>query len=420
MSWKVNESNTHIAPNRIKMKILDQLFQKLEPLFQKGGKYEKLYPLFEATDTFLFGSSTRTKTAPHVRDGIDYKRIMITVIIALIPCTLMAMWNTGYQANLALANLGIDLPPGWRGQIMALWGCSPDSFTSNFLHGALYFLPIYLVVVVVGSIWEGIFNLIRGHEISEAFLVTSLLFPLTLPPTIPLWQAAVGISFGVVLAKEVFGGVGMNFMNPALASRAFIYFAYPAQMTGNEIWVGADGVSTATPLAVIAESQPGQSMQALNISWTDSFLGTIPGSMGETSALACLLGAAILLFTGIASWRIMLSMLIGGLACSALFLLINSPENPLYAIPPHYHIVLGGFAFGLVFMATDPVSAAHTAVGQWIYGLLVGVLSILIRVANPAYPEGVMLAILLGNVFAPLFDYFVIQANVKRRMLRHG
>jgi Na+-transporting NADH:ubiquinone oxidoreductase subunit B len=403
------------------MKKLDEFFQKLEPLFLKGGKFEKLYPLFEATDSFLFGSSAKTKVAPHVRDAIDYKRIMITVIIALIPCTLMAMLNTGYQANLALNSLGIDLPPGWRGSIMALVGCSPESLVSNFLHGALYFLPIYLVVVVVGSFWEVLFNLVRGHEISEALLVTSLLFPLTLPATIPLWQAAVGISFGVVLAKEVFGGVGMNWMNPALASRAFIYFAYPAQMSGNEVWVAADGVSAATPLAQVNEAaNAGQAMQNVDFTWMQAFMGNIPGSMGETSTLACLLGAALLLITGVASWRIMLSMLIGGLAAGCLFFFFGSPENPLNGIPPHYQIVMGGFAFGLVFMATDPVSAAHTPQGQWMYGLLIGVLSILIRIANPAYPEGVMLAIILGNTFAPLFDYFVIQANVKRRMLRHG
>jgi len=398
------------------MKILDDFFQKIEHHFLKGGKLEKLYPLFEATDSFLFGSSGTTQSAPHVRDAIDLKRIMITVIIALIPCTLMAMWNTGYQANLALQSIGIAFPEGWRGEVMTLIGCNPDSFFSNFLHGSLYFLPIYLVTVVVGSIWEGLFNLIRGHEMSEAFLVTSLLFPLTLPATIPLWQVAVGISFGVIFAKEAFGGVGKNFMNPALASRAFIYFAYPAQMTGNSVWTAVDGVSSATPLAQVAEA----SMQQLDVTWTQAFLGSIPGSMGETSALACLFGAALLLVTRIASWRIMLSMLIGGLLCSFFFFFFPDPANPLHAIPPQWHMVLGGFAFGLVFMATDPVSAAHTPTGQWIYGILVGVLSILIRVANPAYPEGVMLAILFGNVFAPLFDYFVIQANIKRRTLRHG
>lgn len=403
------------------MKKIDVFFQKLEPLFLKGGKLEKYYPLYEATDSFLFGASGKTKTAPHVRDAIDYKRIMITVIIALIPCTLMAMWNTGYQANLVLESLGISQPDGWRGSIMALVGCSSESFTSNFLHGALYFMPIYLVVVVVGSFWEVLFNLVRGHEISEALLVTSLLFPLTLPATIPLWQAAVGISFGVIVAKEVFGGVGMNWMNPALASRAFVYFAYPAQVSGNEVWVAADGVSAATPLAQVNEApSASQALQNVDFTFAEAFIGTIPGSMGETSTLACLLGAALLLITGVASWRIMLSMLIGGVAAASLLFFFASPENPLTGIPPHYHLVMGGFAFGLVFMATDPVSAAHTPQGQWMYGLLIGLLAILIRVANPAYPEGIMLAIILGNVFAPLFDYFVIQANVKRRMLRHG
>jgi len=403
------------------MKILDTFFQKIEPLFRKDGKLEKFYPLFEATDSFLFGASGTTGTAPHVRDAIDFKRIMIIVIIALIPCTFMAMWNTGYQTNLVLQSLSITSPPGWRGEIMAVIGCSPESFISNFVHGALYFLPIYLIVVVVGSVWEGLFNLIRGHEISEAFLVTSLLFTLILPPTIPLWQAAVGISFGVIFAKEAFGGVGLNFMNPALVARAFIYFAYPAQMSGNEVWVAVDGVTSATPLAQIGEAvSAGQAMQNIDFTWVQAFIGTIPGSMGETSTLACLFGALLLLITGIASWRIMASMLIGGVICSLLFFFLADPANPFNGIPVHYQMVLGGFAFGLVFMATDPVSAAHTPQGQWMYGLLIGVLAILIRVANPAYPEGVMLAILLGNVFAPLFDHLVIQANVKRRKLRHG
>lgn len=396
------------------MKKLDDYFQKIEIHFRKGGKFEKYYPLYEATDSFLFGASGKTKTAPHVRDGIDYKRIMIIVIVALIPCTVMGIWNTGYQANMLIEHLGLSAPSGWRGDVMALVGCSSGSLISNFLHGALYFLPIYLVTVIVGSIWEGLFNLIRGHEFSEAFLVTSLLFPLTLPPTIPLWQVAVGISFGVVLAKEVFGGVGRNFMNPALASRAFIYFAYPAQMSGNSVWVPVDGVSMATPLAQLAESSGENALE--QISFFDSFIGTIPGSIGETSALACLAGAFLLLITGIASWRIMFSTLVGGIGCSLFFLLFGDPGNSLHALPPHFHLVLGGFAFGLVFMATDPVSAAHTRTGQWFYGITIGILAILFRVANPAFPEGVMLAILLGNVFAPLFDYFVINANIKRRV----
>jgi Na+-transporting NADH:ubiquinone oxidoreductase subunit B len=401
------------------MKFLNKLFLDSKPLFEKGGQFERLYPLYEATDSFLFSTTKSTPAAPHIRDAIDLKRIMITVIIALIPSTVMALWNTGFQANSALITLGA-LPEGWRGAIMLFVGINPDSLFSNIIHGSLYFLPIYIVTVVVGSIWEAIFNLIRGHEFSEAFLVTSLLLPLTLPPDIPLWQVAVGVSFGVVFAKEVFGGVGKNFMNPALACRAFIYFAYPAQMTGDKVWTAVDGYSSATPLGAMAQGPVDDPTAILDITWFQAFAGTIPGSMGETSALACLFGAALLLITGIASWRIMLSMLLGAVVTGLAFQMVPDPTNPLYAIPVHWHLVLGGFAFGLVFMATDPVSAAQTHAGQWMYGILVGFLSILIRVANPAYPEGVMLAILLGNVFAPLFDYFVVRANIRRRMLRHG
>jgi Na+-transporting NADH:ubiquinone oxidoreductase subunit B len=402
------------------MKFLNRYFLNLKPHFEKGGKLERLYPLYEATDSFLFSTTKSTPSAPHVRDAVDLKRIMITVIIALIPCTIMALWNTGYQANQVLAEIGA-VPEGWRGAIMQLIGINSQSIFSNMMHGALYFVPIYLVTVIAGSVWEALFNLIRGHEFSEAYLVTSLLLPLTLPPTIPLWQVAVGASFGVIFAKEVFGGVGKNFMNPALASRAFIYFAYPAQMTGDKIWTAVDGISSATPLGAMAQAvAPGDPTGVLDITWFQAFIGTIPGSMGETSTLACLLGAAILLVTGIASWRIMASMLLGAVITALCFNLIATPANPLYAIPIHYHLVLGGFAFGLVFMATDPVSAAQTHTGQWLYGILIGFLTILIRVANPAYPEGVMLAILLGNVFAPLFDYFVVRANIKRRIVRHG
>ncbi len=402
------------------MKFLNKFFLDLKPLFDKGGRFERLYPLYEATDSFLFSTTKSTPEAPHIRDAIDLKRIMITVIIALIPCTVMALWNTGYQANSALAAAAGTLPEGWRGAVMSGVGVDPGSFLSNITHGALYFLPVYLTVVLVGSVWELIFNLIRGHEFSEAFLVTSLLLPLTLPPTIPLWQVAVGTSFGVVFAKEVFGGVGRNFMNPALACRAFIYFAYPAQMTGDTIWTAVDGISSATPLGALAAATTSNPLETLDVTWFQAFVGTIPGSMGETSALACLLGAALLLVTGIASWRIMVSMLIGAAITVFGFQLVPEPSSPLYSVPFYWHLVLGGFAFGLVFMATDPVSAAQTYGGQWLYGILIGFLTILIRVANPAYPEGVMLAILMGNVFAPLFDYFVIRANVKRRMLRHG
>ncbi len=396
------------------------ILDKAAPHFQKDGRLQRWYPLFEALDSFIMGSNKTTNTAPHIRDSIDLKRIMVTVVVSLIPCVLMALWNTGYQANAVLQSMGISSPPGWRGAIMSHVGCNPASFWANILHGSLYFLPVYLVSLTVGGIWECVFNIIRGHEMSEAFLVTSLLFALILPPTIPLWQVAVGISFGIIFAKEVFGGVGRNFMNPALAARAFIFFAYPAQMSGDQIWTAVDGFSRATPLTVLSGAQPNQAIHALSITWQQAFMGNIPGSMGETSTLACLIGAALLLITGIASWRIMAAMLFGGMGCAAAFWLIGSPTNPMFSVPPQWHLVLGGFAFGLVFMATDPVSAPHTATGQWIYGLLIGILAILIRVVNPAFPEGVMLAILLGNVFAPLFDYFVVQNNIRRRRLRYG
>ena len=402
------------------IRALDRYMRSLAPHFHKGGKLARWYPLYEAADSFLMGSRLTNPGAPHVRDAIDFKRIMVMVIVALIPCVLMALWNTGYQANLALTSLGLELPAGWRGVVMSRVGVDPVSLNSNLVHGALYFLPVYLVCLAVGSVWEAIFNIIRGHEFSEAFLVTSLLLPLTLPPTIPLWQVAVGTSFGVIFAKEVFGGVGRNFMNPALTARAFLFFAYPAQMSGEEVWVGVDGLSSATPLVALAAGPVEQPVAALDCTWGAAFAGTIPGSMGETSALACLLGAALLLATRIASWRIMTAMLLGAMAIMIPFWLIGSPDNPMVNVPPHWHLVLGGFALGLVFMATDPVTAPHTEAGKWLYGLFIGALTIILRVLNPAFPEGVMLAILLGNIFAPLFDYLVVQANIRRRALRHG
>ena len=296
----------------------------------------------------------------------------------------------------------------------------PASVFACFAHGFLYFLPIYIVTMAAGGFWEVLFASVRNHEVNEGFFVTSFLYALILPATTPLWQVALGISFGVVIGKEVFGGTGKNFMNPALACRAFIYFAYPAQMSGDKVWTAVDGYSSATPLTALPQADPANPLASLDYSWFQAFIGTIPGSMGETSFLACLLGAALLLVTGIASWRIMLSMLIGAVVTVICFNMVPEPSNPLYALPVHYHLVFGGFAFGLVFMATDPVSAAQTFTGQWLYGLLIGFLVIFIRVANPAYPESVMLAILLGNVFAPLFDYFVVRANIRRRLVRNG
>lgn len=408
------------------MKPLRRLLDNIHPLFAENGKLQKLYPLYEAIDTFLYTPPDRTIKAAHVRDSLDLKRMMIMVVVALTPCIFMAFYNTGLQANLALAEMGRDGADGWRGEVIAALGvgCDSKSLISNMIHGGLYFLPVFLVCQIAGGFWEVLFACVRKHEVNEGFLVTGMLFPLTLPPTIPLWQVAVGISFGVVIGKEVFGGTGKNFLNPALTARAFLYFAYPAQISGDRVWTAVEGFSGATSLGAMANAVPGTEaksvMESINVDWSDAFLGTIQGSMGETSTLACLFGAALLIATGIGSWRIMLSVLIGAMGTSAIFWLVGSPTNAMFGMTPSWHLVTGGLAFGMVFMATDPVSAAMTNGGKWFYGLLIGFMTILIRVINPAFPEGVMLAILFGNVFAPLLDYFVVQANVKRRLARHA
>ena len=399
------------------MKALRNGLDRLRPHFTQGGRLARLYPLFEAADSFLYTPGEVTAGAPHIRDAIDLKRVMITVVIALLPCFFMAMWNTGYQANLAMQANGGSVE-GWRGVLLEGLGYTgnPNRMIDNLLLGAAWFVPIYLVTNIVGGLWEALFSTIRGHEINEGFLVTGSLFPLICPPTLPLWQAALGISFGVVIGKEIFGGTGKNFLNPALTGRAFLFFAYPAQISGDRVWVAVDGVSGATPLARAAEG--GVEAVTAVTSWFDAFIGTIPGSMGETSTLACLFGAAVLVLTGVGSWRIMLSTLLGAASLALLFTLVGSSSNPMFELGPHWHLVLGGFAFGLVFMTTDPVSGAMTPEGQWLYGLLIGTMCILIRVVNPAFPEGMMLAILFGNVFAPLIDQLVLKVHVKRR-LRH-
>ncbi|RMG41327.1 MAG: NADH:ubiquinone reductase (Na(+)-transporting) subunit B [Planctomycetota bacterium] len=409
------------------MQPIRRVLDAVKPLFVKGGKLQRLYPLYEAIDTFLYTPDEVTSGPSHVRDGMDLKRMMITVVVALLPCIYMAMWNTGLQANLAMQELHLSSAPGWRGSVIAALGSGydPQSWWSNIVHGALYFLPVYVVCNVVGGLWELLFASVRGHEVNEGFLVTGVLFPLTLPPTIPLWQAALGISFGVVIGKEVFGGTGRNFLNPALTGRAFLYFAYAPSMVGDAIWTAVpavDGFSGATPLGVLASANPQVGMQAVlnNLSWWDAFLGTMPGSMGETSTLACLLGAVLLIATGVGSWRIMLAVLIGAMGFSGFLYAVGSESNAMFRMPPYWHLVVGGFAFGTVFMATDPVSAAMTETGKWFYGILIGVMTILIRVINPAFPEGIMLAILFGNVFAPVIDHFVVQANIKRRLARNA
>ena len=393
------------------MKILEKIFDKYRSSFQKGGKWEKWHPLFEMTDTILLWTNERTKSGPHVRDPLDLKRFMMVVVVALLPATFFGAYNVGYQHFNAI------------GETATFW--------QMFSFGWMQILPIIIVSYVVGGFWEVLFSIVRKHDVNEGFLVTGLLFPLILPPTIPLWQVAVAVSFGVVIGKEVFGGTGMNILNPALTARAFVFFAYPGKISGDKVWVAfdatkeklADGFSGATPLLAASNTPAGTPAadHVLNsgFSFLDMFYGFIPGSIGETSALAILIGALILVLTGVGSWRIMLSVFIGGWATAFLFrFLAGADAAGMFTLMPSYHLVMGGFAFGAVFMATDPVSASQTNAGKWIYGFLIGMLAIIIRSLNPAYPEGMMLAILFMNLFAPFIDYWVVKGNIKRRLSR--
>ncbi|MGL6197200.1 MAG: NADH:ubiquinone reductase (Na(+)-transporting) subunit B [Thermoguttaceae bacterium] len=430
------------------MKFIYSLVEQVGKLFdpKKKGIFSPFYYLFEAFETFLFIKPVKATGTVHVRDAIDYKRMMMCVVYALMPCVIMAMYNTGYQANLVISKLGIgadqiaSVIPGWRGPALAWinsvynFGYDPNNILACLVHGALYFLPMYIVSMVAGGLWEVLFALVRKHEINEGFFVTGLLFPLTLPPATPLWMVAIGISFGVVVGKEVFGGTGRNFLNPALVARAYLFFAHATSMSGNTVWTAvnwtavkeltaaakADAISGATPLALGMDPVTGgvKAITAAGYTWFDAFIGRIPGSIGETSTAACLIGMVMLLAFGIASWRIMLSMTLSASAVALLFNFINSETNAAFSVAPHWHIVLGGFALGMVFMATDPVTSAMTKLGQFIYGSLIGAVVLIVRVLNPAYPEGVMLAILLGNLTAPTIDYYIVKANIKRRLRR--
>jgi Na+-transporting NADH:ubiquinone oxidoreductase subunit B len=403
------------------MKGLRKFLDSIEPLFSRGGRFEKLEAISEMVDTLLYSPADVTRGSPHVRDAIDLKRVMITVVFAATPCALIGMWNTGFQANTAMASLGIEWIDGWRGSVLALLGAGydPASVYDSFMHGLLYFLPIYIVTLAAGGFWEVVFASVRNHEVNEGFLVTSFLYSLILPASTPLWQVALGISFGVVIGKEVFGGTGKNFLNPALVGRAFLYFAYPVQLSGDAVWVPVDGYTGATALAITA-SEGMAGLLASGLTYSQAFIGQMQGSLGETSLAACLFGAAMLIFSRIASWRIILGVFAGMIIPALLFSGGADGANPMLEMPWQWHIAVGGFAFGAVFMATDPVSAPDTMLGHVLFGLLIGSLTWVIRVINPAFPEGIMLAILLGNIFAPLIDYFVIRANVRRRVKRNA
>ncbi len=393
------------------MQWLRNILNQIAPHFDKGGKLEQFAPVFEATDTILFSTDERTESGPHIRDSVDIKRVMILVVIALIPCYIFGAINVGYQKSLTF-------------NVQATWA-------ENLVTGLLAILPIIGVTFASGAFWELLFGIIRKHPISEGFLVTCALIPLTLPPSIPLWQVAIATSFGIVIGKEIFGGVGMNIFNPALMARAFLYFTYPVDISGDKVWaISPDGYSGPTALSIAAGQKNADALDLLNqasvnlafdYSWMNMFLGFIPGSIGETNKILITLGAFFLIVLGITSWRVMAGSIIGLFVMGYLMnLLAPYSSNAMLTIPPHYHLVMGSFLFGTVFMATEPVTGAHTDLGRWIFGFLVGLLTVIIRSINPAYPEGIMLAILLMNAFAPLIDYFVVQSNIKKRMVRYA
>lgn len=402
--------------------------RRIAPHFEKGGKYERYYVFYEMFDTMLYSPSSTTRATAHVRDGLDLKRVMMTVWFAALPALIFGMFNVGYQANLQITEFGYAPIEGWRTDLVAmLAGFDHTNWLHNFIHGAAYYVPIFIVTYLGGFIWEGLFAWKRGHEVNEGFFVTGILFTLILPPTIPLWMVFLGISFGVVLGKEVFGGTGKNFLNPALTGRAFLFFAYPAYLSGDSIWTAVDGFSGPTPLALAASgdldfsvglTENAATVPEVDLTWMQTALGGIQGSIGETSTLLIALGALVLLTTRIASWRIMLSVLLGMIAMTLVLNFAGSDTNPMFAMPWYWHLTVGGFAFGLVYMATDPVSASMTEMGKYIFGALIGVMAVLIRVVNPAFPEGMMLAILFANLCAPLIDYMVVKANIARRRNR--
>ena len=400
---------------------LKNYIEEMEHHFEPGGKHEKWFALYEAVATGLFTPGFVTKGNTHVRDNIDLKRIMILVWMCTFPMIFWGMYNIGAQANTAIASGAGIAFDDWHVALLSALGVTMGEgagVIASMLYGAVYFLPIYATVFVVGGFWEVLFAAVRKHEVNEGFFVTSILFALILPANIPLWQAAIGITFGVVIAKEVFGGTGKNFLNPALAGRAFLFFAYPSDISGDAVWTAVDGFSGATALSSAAAG--GLEGLTSSLTWADAFIGNMQGSTGEVSTLLILLGGSVLLIAGIASWRIVAGVMIGMVATSLLFNMIGSDTNPMFEVPFYWHLVIGGFAFGMMFMATDPVSASFTDNGKWAYGLLIGLMVVLIRVVNPAFPEGMMLAILFANLFAPLFDHFVVQANIKRRLARNG
>ena len=400
---------------------LRTLNASIKPRFMPGGTQAKWFPIYDAIENFIFSSTHKTVNPIHVRDSIDIQRIMVIVWLAAFPAMFFGMYNIGNQTLDYLSLVGSNNTNDWHHIFINYVGYSNNSFITKMWVGAVYFIPIYAVTFAVGILWEILFAVVRKHEINEGLFVSSILFALSCPPDLPLWQAAMGITFGIVIGKEVFGGTGKNFLNPALTGRAFLYFAYPSQLSGDKVWIAGlsdtgitpAGYSGATPLGYAAED--GLNGLTNNFSWLDAFFGHIPGSVGETSVIAIGIAMVILLATGVASYRIILGTLLGMIVMSSILNIVGSDTNPMFQVPWYWHLVIGSFAFGLVFMATEPVSGSGTNTGRWIYGALIGVTVILIRVINPAFPEGMMLAILFANLFAPVIDHMVVSNNIAKR-----
>tara|TARA_B100000029_G_scaffold510840_1_gene603338 strand:+ start:1197 stop:2429 length:1233 start_codon:yes stop_codon:yes gene_type:complete len=400
---------------------LRNFFDSNKKHFINEGKYKKWFPIFDAIENFIFSTTTKTTNPIHVRDALDIQRVMVIVWLSTFPIMFYGMYNIGDHGLNYLNSINVDNTGDWHHYLISLVGYENPTIFSKIWFGAMYFIPIYFISFTVGLFWEIVFAVVRKHEINEGLFVSSVLFALTCPPDIPLWQAAMGITFGIVIGKEIFGGTGKNFLNPALTGRAFLYFAYPTQISGDRVWIAGmsdhtvipEGFSGATPLAYAAES--GVNGVRDNFSWFDSFVGNIPGSIGETSVVFIALAGMILLITRVASYRIILGTLIGMILMTSILNIVGSDTNPMFNLPWYWHLVIGGFAFGLIFMATEPVSGSGTNLGRWIYGAIIGITVILIRVINPAFPEGMMLSILFANLLAPVIDHLVISSNIKHR-----
>jgi Na+-transporting NADH:ubiquinone oxidoreductase subunit B len=384
--------------------------------------FRRLWPAADARSWIAPGATAlATDSAPHIRDGFSFDKAMRCMIVALAPCIAMAFYNTGFQANVNVAVAGVNTAPGWRGAVLDWLGIGYDlaSFWSAVMHGALYFVPVLAIAVCVGGLWQVLFAGMRNRPLSKGFLVIALLFALSLPPSIPLWKVALGITFAIVVGREIFGGTGRNFLNPALTGLVFLYVTYPKDMVGETAWTVVDAFTTPTYLQ-LAERKGPETVAWLGTSWMQTFVGLSPGAMGTTSTLACLLGGVFLLYNRLISGRIVAGVLFGMIATALAVNQLSIPDNPFVTLSWHWHLTLGSFAFGMVFLATDPVTSAMTDKGRWIYGLLIGILVVLIRVANPAHPDGIMFAVLLGNIFAPLIDHMVVWTNISRRERRNG